>query len=322
MAVFAAIRSVSSFVSFTHLAVAFSAAALFFASLTTMSTTPATPATSSNLVLRPRRSDERGHADHGWLNSYHTFSFADYDDSQHLGFGSLRVINEDRVAGGKGFGRHPHRDFEIFSYVLSGALKHDDSMGNSEVLTRGDVQFTSAGRGIAHSEYNGDGLQYVHFLQMWVKPHTHGLPPTYQTRRWTDDDKRNRLRLLIAPQGEHDSIRIAADCRVYATLLDSGASVELQLAEGRRAYVHVAMDVTGLASEQRQSGVTVSGGGGGGVEGESEGGSEGASEGVLRLQDGDGCYVQLRDSKQAGRLVLTGSGVGSKPAEVIVFDLA
>ena len=309
----AAVQSLSSFLSLTHLAVTLSATALLFLSLT-MSTTPATTSTSSNLTFRLRPSTTRGHANHGWLNSYHTFSFASYFDPDYEGFGALRVINEDRVAGMEGFGRHPHRDFEIFSYVVSGALKHDDSLGNSEVLRRGDVQFTSAGKGIAHSEFNGDSSQYVHFLQMWVKPHTRGLPPAYQTKHFSDDDKRNQLRLLIAPTTDSPAtIRIAADCRVYATLLDSGASVELEVAAGRRAYVHVVMDVTGMTSEKRESAVTVSGEA-------NAGGGEG--DGTVTLQDGDGCFVELRDGKQSGKLTLTGSSRGSKPAEVIVFDLA
>ena len=291
-----------------HLAAAFAAVALLL-SLNAMSTTHDTASTSpSNLTFRPRPSAQRGHANHGWLNSYHTFSFASYHAPGFDGFGALRVINEDRVSGGEGFGRHPHRDFEIFSYVVRGALKHDDSLGNSEVLRRGDVQFTSAGKGIAHSEFNGDASEYVHFLQMWVAPHTRGLPPAYQTRSWTDDDKHNTLRALITPTGRDDTIRVAADCSVYATLLDADASVQLQLAAGRRAYVHVVMDATGMTSEKRESGVTLSGGSG--------------SEGGVTLQDGDGCFVELRDGAQGGVLRLTGSSAGSKRAEVIVFDLA
>jgi len=307
--IFSAIKSLSSFLSLTHLAVTLSATALLLLSLTTMSTTSGPATASSNLTFRPRPSAQRGHSNHGWLNSYHTYSFSSHYDPEHEGFGPLRVINEDRVAGMEGFGRHPHRDFEIFSYVVSGKLKHDDSMGNSEVLTRGEVQFTSAGKGIAHSEFNGDAREMVHFLQMWVKPHTRGLPPAYQTRRWTDEDKLNQLRMLISPTGEQDTIRIAADAKVYATLLDSGASVSLEVAAGRRVYVHVVMDATGLTTEKRETSVTVSGGG------------SGEGEGVTTLLDGDGCYVELRDSKQSGKLTLTGSSRGSKPAEVIVFDL-
>ena len=269
-----------------------------------------TTTASSNLTLRLRPSAERGHADHGWLNSYHTYSFADYYDSEYQGFGALRVINEDRVAGGKGFGRHPHRDFEIFSYIVTGSVKHDDSMGNSEVLRHGDVQFTSAGKGIAHSEYNGDPREMVHFLQIWVKPHTRGLPPAYQTQHFSDESKHNQLRMLISPTGEQGTIRIAADCKMYATLLDSGASVSLEVAAGRRAYVHVVMDVTGMSSEKGETSVTVSGGG------------SGEGEAVMSLQGGDGCFVELREGAQSGKLTLTGSSKGSKPVEVVVFDLA
>ena len=278
-----------------------------------MTTTAAS--SSPNLTIRPRLSQERGHSEHGWLNSYHTFSFGVTYDPQFDGFGSLRVINEDRVEGGKGFGRHPHRDFEIFSYVVSGKLKHDDSLGNSEILTRGDVQFTSTGSGISHSEFNGDAKEYVHFLQMWVKPHTRGLPPGYQTKRFTDDDKRNQLRLLISPSGDNGTIRINQDVNVYATLLDEGASVSLDVAAGRRAYVHVVMDVTGMASEKRDTSLTVSGAAAAGAAAE--------GEGALTLQDGDGCFVELKDGKQSGRLTLTGhSKSGKKATEVIVFDLA
>ena len=294
-----------------------------------MSTTPASTAVSSNLTFRVRPSNERGHANHGWLNSYHTFSFASYFAPEFDSFGSLRVINEDRVAGGEGFGRHSHRDFEIFSYVVRGTLKHDDSLGNSELLTRGDVQFTSAGRGISHSEFNGSGSEYVHFLQMWVRPASRGLPPVYATARFTDDDKHNQLRLLISPTGRNDSIVIQQECLVYATLLDSGKSVTMQLQAGRRAYVHVVMETTGLTTERHETSVTLSGGQAQGAQQPGEqatdgeqGSRDGKDESAVTLQSGDGCYVELTDAKQPAVLTLTGHSQSSKQVEVIVFDLA
>ena len=258
---------------------------------------------TSNLSLRPRRSSERGDANHGWLNSYHTFSFANYHDSRFMNFGALRVINEDRVTGGNGFGRHPHRDAEIFSYIISGGLKHDDSLGHSEVLRRGDVQFTTTGRGIAHSEYNASNTDTVHFLQIWATPNKKGLPPRYETKSFPDSSKQGQLRLFVSPDGADGSIPINADMRVYAALLSEGESVSLTLAPGRQAYVHVVMDATGFDSEKRETSVEVCGG-------------------EEQLLDGDGLFVQLADASKAGQLTLTGHSKGSKPAELVLFDIA
>jgi hypothetical protein len=254
----------------------------------------------SNLSLRPRPSSDRGHANPGWLNSYHSFSFADYYDADHHNFGPLRVINEDRVVGGRGFGKHPHRDQEIYSYIVSGALRHDDSLGNTETLRRGDVQFTSTGSGISHSEMNGDKSEVVHFLQLWVTPAKRGLPPVYQTKHFDDAEKLAKLRLIVSPDGADQSITINQDVRTYATLLPAGQSVSLPILPGRGAYVHVVMDVVSFDKERRETGVELDG---------------------TRLLDGDGCYVELQDKSKPGKLTLTGYSSSSKPAELLVFDV-
>jgi redox-sensitive bicupin YhaK (pirin superfamily) len=187
-----------------------------------------------------RRSADRGHADHGWLSSHHSFSFADYHDPEHVEFGPLRVINEDRVVPGAGFGAHGHRDMEIISYVLSGALAHQDSLGNGSTLRPGDVQRMSAGTGIRHSEFNGSNSEPVHFLQIWIQPSQRGLAPSYEETRFEDRDKRGRLRLIASPEGSDRSVRVHQDVRLYAGLFDGDAETAvLPLAEGRRAYVHV-----------------------------------------------------------------------------------
>lgn len=187
-----------------------------------------------------RRSQERGFADHGWLKSYHTFSFADYYDPEHIGFGPLRVINEDRVAPGAGFGTHGHRDMEIISYVLEGELAHRDSLGSGSVIRPGDVQRMSAGRGVRHSEYNNSEKDEVHFLQIWIQPNELAIQPEYEEKRFTSDDKRGRLRLIASPHGAEGSVRIHQDARVYAGVFDGDETAELTLATKRRAYVHVA----------------------------------------------------------------------------------
>jgi redox-sensitive bicupin YhaK (pirin superfamily) len=191
-------------------------------------------------VLTIRKAVDRGHADHGWLNSYHTFSFADYHDPAHMGFRSLRVINDDRVAPGHGFGSHGHRDMEILSYVLEGALAHKDSMGTDGVLRRGDVQRMSAGTGVVHSEFNGSKSEPVHFLQIWIRPREKGIAPGYEQQAFSDAEKRGRLRLLASPDGEEGSLRINADARVYAAILDAGQNQQMSLPEGRHAWIHVA----------------------------------------------------------------------------------
>ena len=188
--------------------------------------------------LRPAQ--ERGHADHGWLKSFHSFSFAEYHDPHHMGYGPLRVINEDRVAPGTGFGTHGHRDMEIISYVLEGALAHQDSMGNGSTIVPGDVQRMSAGSGVRHSEYNHDKAGTTHFLQIWIEPSVTGIAPSYEQKHFNASSKRGRLRLIASPDGTEDSVRIHQDARVYAALLDGAERATHPLAAGRRAYVHVA----------------------------------------------------------------------------------
>ncbi len=190
-------------------------------------------------MITLRRSDERGHADHGWLNSFHSFSFAGYQDAEHMGFGPLRVINEDRVAPGQGFGAHGHRDMEIISYVLQGALEHKDSMGNGSVLRPGYVQRMSAGTGVRHSEFNPSLKEGVHFLQIWVEPSTVDIKPDYEETIFSDATKRGKLCLIASSDGRDGSVKIHQDARIFATLLDGDEHVQHALASGRRAYVHV-----------------------------------------------------------------------------------
>jgi redox-sensitive bicupin YhaK (pirin superfamily) len=187
-----------------------------------------------------RAANERGVAEHGWLSSRHTFSFAHYDDPKQRGFSDLLVINDDRVASGRGFGMHPHRDMEIFSYVLEGALEHKDTMGTGSVIRPGDVQMISAGTGIAHSEYNHSQSEGVHFLQIWLVPDTKGVKPEYQQTHFAPEEKRGRLRPVITPDGEQGSIRVHQDVRVYAGLFDGAETATLDLSPERYAYVHVA----------------------------------------------------------------------------------
>jgi redox-sensitive bicupin YhaK (pirin superfamily) len=191
-------------------------------------------------MMSVRHGGERGYADHGWLKSFHSFSFADYYDPAHMGFGPLRVINEDRVAPGMGFGTHGHRDMEIISYVLDGELAHKDSMGNGSVIRPGDVQRMSAGTGVRHSEFNHSSDRTTHFLQIWIEPAVQGIAPGYEERRFEAADKRGRLRLVASPDGADGSVTVHQDARVYAGLFDGGERATLQLAPGRRAYVHVA----------------------------------------------------------------------------------
>jgi redox-sensitive bicupin YhaK (pirin superfamily) len=191
-------------------------------------------------MIELRRAAERGYADHGWLRSYHSFSFADYHDPDHMGFGPLRVINEDRVAPGMGFGTHGHRDMEIISYVLDGALAHRDSMGNGSVIRPGDVQRMSAGRGVQHSEFNESREALVHFLQIWIEPAVRGIVPGYEEKHFDAASKRGRLRLVASPDGREDSVKVHQDAYVYAALLDDAERAAHTVAPGRKAYVHVA----------------------------------------------------------------------------------
>ncbi|HVN35821.1 MAG TPA: pirin family protein [Casimicrobiaceae bacterium] len=186
-----------------------------------------------------RRAAERGHAQHGWLDSYHSFSFADYYDARHMGFGPLRVINEDRVQPGTGFGTHAHRDMEIITYVLAGRLEHKDSIGTGSVIAPGDVQAMSAGRGVRHSEFNPSPAEATHFLQIWIEPNVTGVEPRYQQTRIPDDAKRGRLRLIASPDGSEGSVSIHQDARVYAALVTGDETASHRLAPGRRAYVHI-----------------------------------------------------------------------------------
>jgi quercetin 2,3-dioxygenase len=191
-------------------------------------------------MIEIRKSNERGLADHGWLRSFHTFSFADYYDPRHMGFGSLRVINEDRVQPGMGFGTHGHRDMEIISYVLDGALEHKDSMGNGSVIRPGDVQRMSAGTGVRHSEFNASRSDLVHFLQIWIEPGVTGIAPSYEEKHFDAASKRGRLRLVASPDGREGSVTLHQDANLYAALVDGDERVAHSVAAGRKAYVHVA----------------------------------------------------------------------------------
>ncbi|MDB4988500.1 MAG: Quercetin 2,3-dioxygenase [Myxococcaceae bacterium] len=190
------------------------------------------------ITLRP--ADQRGHAEHGWLDSYHTFSFANYYDPQHMGFRSLRVINDDRIAAGRGFGTHPHRDMEIITYVLDGAVKHGDSMGTGSIIRPGDVQRMSAGTGVAHSEANASSSELLHLLQIWIEPSERGIAPSYEQKTFSREEKQGRLRVVASPDGRDGSIGIHADAVLHAGLFDAGESAQLALGEGRSAWVHVA----------------------------------------------------------------------------------
>jgi redox-sensitive bicupin YhaK (pirin superfamily) len=234
-------------------------------------------------MITIRKAEERGHFDHGWLDTRHTFSFADYHDPSHMGFRGLRVVNEDRVQPGEGFPQHGHRDMEILSYVLSGALAHDDSTGGKEVLRPGEVQRMTAGTGVRHSEYNGSDTEPVHFLQIWILPDRAGHAPSYEQKPFPDAEKRNRLRLVAAPDGAEGALRLHADVRVYATVLEPGARVSHPLVPGRHAWLQVAR------GELAVNGKT--------------------------LRAGDGAAVS-----EERELVLAGGAGG--PSEALLFDLA
>jgi len=234
-------------------------------------------------MIQIRRSDERGRAEHGWLDSRHTFSFGGYYDPEHMGFRALRVINEDRVRGGTGFGTHGHRDMEIVSYVLSGSLAHKDSLGNGSVLGAGDVQRMTAGTGVQHSERNPSLDEPVHFLQIWLLPDREGLEPGYEEANFTDEDKRGRLCRIVSAAGKDGALGIHQDVDLYATILDAGRSVQLDLRPGRHAWAQV---VRGEVTLNDQG-----------------------------LRPGDGAAVSGETS-----VTLTGAGRGE--AEVLLFDLA
>ena len=201
-----------------------------------------------------RRAQERGHVNHGWLDSYHTFSFGSYYDSEHMGFSNLRVINDDTVSPRGGFGTHGHRDMEIITYVLDGALEHRDSMGNGSLIRPGDVQRMSAGTGVTHSEFNASDSEPVHFLQIWVLPEQHGLRPGYEQKAFPDEEKRGRLRLVGSRDGRDGSLTIHQDVDLYATLLRAGDSVSHELADGRKGWVQVARGAAVLDGQPLQQG--------------------------------------------------------------------
>jgi hypothetical protein len=205
-------------------------------------------------MLQIRKSEERGLANHGWLNSRHSFSFGHYYDPKHVGFGPLIVINEDQVAPGQGFGTHPHRDMEIISYVLDGALEHKDSMGNGSVLHYGDVQRMSAGTGVRHSEYNHSRTDGVHFLQIWVQPNVTGIEPSYEEKHFKPEDKLGKLRLIASSDGRDGSVLIHQDASIYASILTASDSLQHALAPQRIAYVHL------IRGEVTVNGVALKGG--------------------------------------------------------------
>jgi quercetin 2,3-dioxygenase len=273
---------------------------------TATTTTSASNGTSPSLKITKRPWNARGHADHGWLHTYHTFSFASYYDPSHESFGPLRVINEDRVRRGTGFGTHGHAEFLIFSYIVDGVLEHKDSLGNLENLKRGEVQFTSAGTGIRHSEFNRQKDQDVHFLQIWAKPDTRGLKPHYCTRAFPDELKQDKLvrimeftdRVKSHPKAgtEYEPIALQADLSMDASILSPGKTVEHELvAEGdRKVYLHVVM------TDRKQP---------------AEGGAKIKVGGTV-LGEGDGAYVEVK-----GPGKVTVESVGDKKAEFLLFDL-
>jgi redox-sensitive bicupin YhaK (pirin superfamily) len=201
-----------------------------------------------------RKSAERGHADHGWLDTRFSFSFADYFDPQHVHFRTLRVMNDDRVAGGGGFPMHPHADMEIVTYVLEGALQHKDSMGNGSVIKPGDVQYMSAGTGVTHSEFNASKTEPVHLYQIWMFPDRKGHKPTYDQKNFSEAEKRGKLRLLVSPDGRDGSVKIRQDNELYATVLGEGESVKHALKPERHAYVQVARGSVKLNGTELETG--------------------------------------------------------------------
>ncbi|KDR67746.1 hypothetical protein GALMADRAFT_79627 [Galerina marginata CBS 339.88] len=262
----------------------------------------------TSMKFVPRPSEERGNADHDWLKTFHTFSFAMYQDSKHELFGSLRVINEDRVAPRTGFGTHSHREFEIFSYVVAGELEHKDSMGNTEILKRGDVQLTSAGTGISHSE-KAHGSKQVHFLQIWSLPTTSRLPPKYFTRHFTDAEKKDQWVRVVAPVGAEGVLAdregsgptpVQSPLTLYATILGPGKSLAKPL-ERKKGYIHVIQ--TSGYNDKKATGAS--------VKISSKGGEE------LTLREGDGSYIFVGNKGS----VLTVENDGNSSAEVLVFDL-
>ena len=205
-------------------------------------------------MITIRKSDERGHLNHGWLDTYHTFSFDQYYDPAHTHFRSLRVINEDRVAAGKGFPTHSHRDMEIITYILTGALEHRDSMGNGSVICPGDVQRMSAGTGVAHSEFNPSDADPVHLLQIWIMPRARNLPSSYEQKAFTEEARRNRLRLVASDDGREGSVTIQQDAKLYAAILDRQKTIEHTLSDNRYAWLQVARGTVDVNGQQMTQG--------------------------------------------------------------------
>ena len=230
-------------------------------------------------MLTLRKSQDRGYADHGWLKSFHSFSFAGYYDPQHMGWGNLRVINEDRIAPGTGFGTHGHRDMEIISYVLAGNLAHKDTMGNVKGIPPGDVQRMSAGAGVQHSEFNHAKDQTTHFLQIWIEPNVTGIPASYEQQTFAEADKRGALRLVASPDGAQGSVTLHADAALYAGLFDGTESAELTLNPARKSYVHL------VRGELQVNGSTLAAGDAAMIEGESR----------IRLSHGQAAEVLVFD---------------------------
>ncbi len=208
-------------------------------------------------MLRVRQSKERGYADHGWLKSFHSFSFAGYYDPKHMGWGNLRVINEDWIAAGKGFGTHAHRDMEIITYVLSGSLAHQDSMGNVKAIPPGDVQRMSAGTGVQHSEFNHAPNETTHLLQIWIEPNVIGIAPSYEQKTFSDAEKRGVLRLVASNDGAQGSVTIHADAALYAGLFDGSEAAVLALEPTRKAYVHLVRGELNVNGEPLKAGDAV-----------------------------------------------------------------
>ncbi len=230
-------------------------------------------------MITLRKAEDRGHAEHGWLTSHHTFSFAGYYDPRHMGFGPLRVINDDTVDGGGGFPPHQHRDMEIISYVIEGGLEHRDNMGNGSVIRPGDVQRMSAGTGVVHAEYNASKTERVHFLQIWLMPRARGLPAGYEQKTFGDEEKRGRLRLVASPEGEEGSVRIQQDARLYATVLGEGQRVTHEIPEGRLGWLHV------VKGEVSLNGTALSAGDGVAITGAEQLSLSSSSEGEALLFD-------------------------------------
>lgn len=205
-------------------------------------------------MITIRKSEERGHFDLGWLDTYHTFSFDQYYDPAHMHFRTLRVINEDRVATAKGFPTHSHRDMEIITYILSGELEHSDSMGNGSVIRPGDVQRMSAGTGVAHSEFNPSQAEPVHLLQIWIMPRARNLPPGYEQKFFSEEERRGRLRLVASEDGRDGSVTIQQDARLYATILESGSSIEHTLPDTRYAWIQVARGNVNVNGQELKQG--------------------------------------------------------------------